>query len=44
MSNRKSTENYIMVEYVWLAGDQSIRSKSRTLYNNEQNKCSNFSI
>tara|TARA_Y100001958_G_C21246219_1_gene576498 strand:- start:3762 stop:4796 length:1035 start_codon:yes stop_codon:yes gene_type:complete len=38
MSNRKSTENYIMVEYVWLAGDQSIRSKSRTLYNNEQNE------
>jgi glutamine synthetase len=35
MSNRKSTENYIMTEYIWLAADQSIRSKSRTLYMNE---------
>jgi len=36
MSNRKSTENYIMAEYIWLAADQSIRSKSRTLYMNEK--------
>jgi glutamine synthetase len=34
MSIRKSTDNYIMVEYVWISADQSIRSKSRTVYIN----------
>ena len=28
----------IIVEYIWLAADQSIRSKSRTLYIGEQNE------
>ena len=31
----KNEVKYVIAEYIWLAGDQSIRSKSRTLYPNK---------
>ncbi len=34
----KNNCNYIIAEYIWLAGDQSIRSKSRTLYPDDNNE------
>ena len=32
----KNEVKFVIAEYIWLAGDQSIRSKSRTLYPNKE--------
>jgi glutamine synthetase len=32
MSLQKDTKDFIVAEYVWIAGDKTMRSKCRTLY------------